>query len=372
MPADRVTLKDIARKANVSIATVSFALNGKGRMSPARRQKLRAMLKDAGYRTRAKQRPVFYLAAQDRVPLIDPSYAFPFLAVCGGLTERLRHEKMDMHVEFLYTTRPLPRQLEQMLSYRPSAVVLNVTLGPALDRIAGFFEENNVPAVQIGYYAAAPNCDAVVIDNFHAARLAVRHFVDTGHTRIATIRWYVQGDPASHEKHAGFQCAMAEAGIEVNPAYVVESPSDRTGSDLPGRVAVRQLLDLPEPPTAVFVENSYISAPLIYPTPQDNGQLPSDILALDMVHFEAMGLDSHEQTAAYSLGYPERSTKVLRVDWGELGTMSATHVLDRLEGTPNTGKILCVAPRLMALRGWESTLLAPAPAPRAAQPEPHE
>ena len=358
MISKRVTLRDIAQRANVSVATVSCALNGKGRISPAKRQRIQGMLKRAGYRPRVKARPVLYLAfAAQRVK----THVFiPFMRKYQGINEALHAEGVDLHVEFTNARMPLEAQLAGMLSYKPAAVVLDSDLGDAADSMVGFFEANSVPVVQVGHVPHSHHCGAVVVDNFNGARTAVQHLAHVGHTRIGTIRWNVDGDPASQEKYAGYLCALGEAGLEARPEYVVESPYKREAGDLPGRVAVGRLLSLPEPPTAVFVENSFVSPSLLYPSGPTEKSLPPEIRALDMVHFEAWHLDGQEEAVAGALAFPGRATKLLRIDWHELGRVAALRVLERLNGANGAngdGQVLRIAPRLMMVNGEQSTPL---------------
>jgi len=265
---------------------------------------------------------------------------------------------MDVHVDFLDGDLSLRPQLRRALSYEPGAVVLDSCLRAEIAMVSDFFESNKVPTVQVGHVAHTPNCDAVVIDNYNAARMAVQHFAAAGHTRIATIRLWADSDPASPEKHAGFLAAMAEASIPINPQYIVEHPMRGTGA-WPTRAVVRQLLGLPEPPTAVFVENSYLSGPLLCPEAADINALPADIAELDIIHFEASDLDPFEQIMFRKMSYPPRSVKLLRIDWKEVGKVAARRILKRVEGAAGTGEVVRICPRLIHLRGFEETLLSP-------------
>src|SRR5690606_6596179 len=115
-------------------------------------------------------------------------------------------------------------QLEQLLSFRPSGVLLDSDLGDELQQIARTFEDAGVSVVQIGHIQRAPVADSVIVDNFGGSHTAAQHLIRQGHTRIATIRWNIERDPASRQKFAGFTCAMDEAGLEVPADYVVEAP----------------------------------------------------------------------------------------------------------------------------------------------------
>lgn len=351
------TLQEIARKADVSVASVSYVLNGKGRISEQRRRKISQMLLDAGLKPRDKRRPAFYIC--DHREYRHSAAFTPFLDKYDGLNAAFHEESVDLRIEFLHRpgAKDLRFQLRELASYNPAAVVLDSDLGGDLPTVARFFERRDVPAVQIGHAVRAPGVEAVVVDDFTGAYTATKHLTDVGHRRIATIRWNVAGDPVSNRKYAGYQCALREAGLDERPEYVVESPLGRHGDRLTGRTAVEKLLALPEPPTAVFVENSFVSASLLYPIDPSEMDLPEPIRRLDMVHFEAWHLDVTEQVMAGMFNYPSRRTKILRINWQELGRVAAKRSLDRIQGKAATGECIQLTPRLYEVHGSELTPL---------------
>jgi DNA-binding LacI/PurR family transcriptional regulator len=357
MATPTLTLRQVAQQANVSVATVSYVLSGKGRMAPETRRKVERLLREAGIRPRHKRYPVFYLC--DHREFRDMQACNPFLQLYDGLNASFHQAEITLRVEFLHKPGAggLRGQLEQLHAARVGGVILDSNLRDDVEHVGRFFEQQKVPAVQVGHAVRAPGIDAVVVDNFGGAHGAVRHLIDRGHTRIATIRWNVGGDPASSKKYAGYTCALNEAGLPIRPQYVVESPFTKEDHVLPGRVAIERLLSLDEPPTAVFVENSFISPGLIYPSDATERQLPEPIAALDIVHFEAWHLEWVEQVMAGKLNYPPRRTKLLRINWEELGHVAAKRLLTRMESDQQGGEVIQVVPRLIQVEGYESTPL---------------
>jgi DNA-binding LacI/PurR family transcriptional regulator len=279
----------------------------------------------------------------------------PFLQMYDGLNGAFHESDVTLRTEFLHMPNggSLKSQLNQLLNYKTSGVVIDSNLRDDIADIAEHFESNDVPTIQIGHTVRAPNVDAVVVDNFTGAYNATRHLCKQGHRRIATIRWNVQGDPASSKKFAGFTCALADAGLAVRPEYVVESPyTKEPPGKLPGRVALGQLMSLPEPPTAIFVENSFISPSLLYPSDPSERELPRPLRELDIVHFEAWHLEWLEQVMAGKLGFPERKTKLMRINWEELGRVAAKRLLARTEGMERTGEVIQIVPRLFQVDGY--------------------
>ena len=89
-----------------------------------------------------------------------------------------------------------------------------------------------------------------MIDNLNAACLATRHLLDLGHRRIAYLGDRFGGQTDA-ERYDGYRSALAQAGLVLNTGYVVRGDGKAEG----GAEAVGQLLDLPEPPSAVFCYN---------------------------------------------------------------------------------------------------------------------
>ncbi len=351
-----VTLRHIAERADVSVAAVSYALHGNGRMSTRRRSQLEKLLKESGYKPSYKLRPVLYISTHSAFR--DMHVLQPLLSKYGGVNACFHAEAIPLRLELLHMpgSPSLEDQLKQLLPFRPSAVLLDTDLGDEMEPVVRFFANEEVPAVQLGHVQRTAAVDSVVVDSFGGAHTAAQHLVSKGHERIATIRWRAEEDPASRQKYAGFCCAMEEAGIKTPPQYVVEAPPGKQGELQPGRIAIEQLLNLPKPPTAVFVENSFVSPSLLYPMPAERA-VPPRIAQLDMVHFEAWSLDWLEQVVVSKLSLPPRHTKLLRIDWYQMGQIAAGRVLARLEGEEGAGGITRLSPRLVQVdNGDESPL----------------
>jgi len=323
-------------------------------MSRDTRSSIESMLREAGVRPKYKRYPVFYIS--DHRAFKDVHAFAPFLQLYDGLNESFHDAEVNLRIEFLHLpgSGALQAQLERLLSYRPGGVVLDASLID-LAETARFFEKNQVPVVQVGHTVRVDGIDAVVVDSFGGAYMAIRHFITAGHRRIGIARWYVHGDPASSKKFAGYQCALSEAGIPMRDEYVVESPFTREGDHLPGRVAVEKLLALPEPPTAVFIENSFISPSLLFTTHPHELEIPKAIRDLDIIHFEAWHLEWLNQVLAQKLCYTPLQAKLIRIDWKELGRVAAKRLAVRMEGVPNSGQIVQLVPSLFEAKSDEYT-----------------
>jgi DNA-binding LacI/PurR family transcriptional regulator len=111
--------------------------------------------------------------------------------------------------------------------------------------------EERVPMVLVGYRAEDPRLDFVDSDNVNAAILAVDHLVKLGHKKIACITGEVKMSHNAADRLAGFLQAMKNHGLPVPTPYIVEGNFRKES----GSAAMKNLLALPNRPTAVFVCN---------------------------------------------------------------------------------------------------------------------
>lgn len=350
--SSRPTLQEIARKARVSVASVSYALNGKGRLSPQQRQKLEKMLREAGLKPRHRRYPVLYLYRQSRMS--DVQAYQPLIEKYTGINEVLNRHEISLRLELIQeeSHSPLAEQLASLDEARPGAVVLDSDLDEMLGGVARFFSKNQVPVIQLGHTVRQMGFEAVVVDNFGGGQLAAQYLIERGHKRIGVIRWWSRRDPASAEKFAGFVGAMQQSGLELNERYVVET-AEKASFDqpLPGRDAAEKLLSLPDPPTAVFVENSFVSPSLIYPNSLEDRSMWQRLREIEMVHFEAWHTDWMDAALSQKLHFPQRDTTLLRIDWKRIGKIAAERLVARLDGEDKSGETVRLMPRLVAVRG---------------------
>jgi LacI family transcriptional regulator/LacI family repressor for deo operon, udp, cdd, tsx, nupC, and nupG len=242
------TIKDVARRAQVSTATVSYVLNGTGAVTEATRRRVLEAVEALNYhphhaarslRTRARTLGLI-------LPAGSPGLADPALAeLVAGLAEGAA--ALD-HYLLLASTGPetveVELALELVATNRVDGLVL---LDPQVDdaRVAGLMAVE-APCVCAGP-PVAPGCPAIGYDFEGGARAATRHLLALGHRRIGMIA--LPSDLAASEPFTeGYLQALDRAGLAPDPALVVEAG---TAVD-DGITAMQELLALPEPPTAVL------------------------------------------------------------------------------------------------------------------------
>ena len=288
--------------------------------APVRRRVL-TLLEKAGYQLQSDNPAVLLI---DLPRITAGGKASATLEILSGLQPGLLAEGVGLQMEFLPGDQNLLTEyVEGVCKRHPSALVVP-TDAPWRSLAGRMAARAGVPFFQIGYDNEDPRYPAAVVDSFAGAYQAATFLLHKGHRRVASVRWIAAGIPNANKKHAGYQAALADAGIPLDEQLVVAvpalqgEPGWRCSRDL-----VEALLDLPDPPTALFVENSFLSPPLLYPGPADAGKLPAGLAEMDMVHFEDWPLEPVQDLLAGKLGFAFRPTTVVRIDWDAIGLTAA-------------------------------------------------
>jgi LacI family transcriptional regulator len=266
-----ITIRQIADLAGVSIATVSRVLNGREDVSKETRDLVSRVIRENGYTANRGARG---LSAGRTglvgvlVPLVYPAY---FSGILAGAAEALSERDLqivlsptggehDREVSVLDRLHGLTdgaliilpeessEELERLLDDGYRFVVLD-PLMPLDDRI---------PSVSAAHMSGADQ--------------AMRHLLELGHRRIAQITG-PRGWLATEDRRRGYRAALAAAGILPDPALEVEAVPEIT----PGREAADYLLNLPEPPTAIFGFNDNIAIGAIRAARARGLRVPQDL-----------------------------------------------------------------------------------------------
>lgn len=251
------TIKDVARLAGVSIATVSAVVNGKGVTGRVVRQRVEDAMKALDYHPNHMARSL--KTGRSRViGMIIPDLTNPFFVeLMCGVEETARNAGYSV---IFSNSNEDPAQeknnLAMLYSQRVGGVVLTCTDGhSAYDRLT----TRRFPIVFIDRLPVAGfNGRAVVVDNTEAAWKATRHLIELGHVDIAIITGRTDLS-VGVERLEGFRKAMQEAHLPVRDDYF------RRGnfSFDSGYQCGVELLRLPQPPTAVFSCNNKMTLGLM-------------------------------------------------------------------------------------------------------------
>ncbi|HPG41602.1 MAG TPA: LacI family DNA-binding transcriptional regulator [bacterium] len=341
--SNRLSLKQVAAQVNVSPAMVSQVLNGKGRISEQRRNQILALLEENEYRPKYARNPFYFIVDLPRIEKAGKTQNV--LEQLCGIQRVFEEQRLILHVEFI-SSSPTIEQLETIIHHKPGGVLLN-TDAPFLNQACKMFHQAQIPIVQIGYDTENNNYNAVVLDSFIGAYTATKHLLNKGHKRIAIVRW-LAGLAAinSNKKFAGYQTALADNDILFDE-QLVKSLRATQGEKgwAPVRQLVKEFSGLNDPPTALFIDNSFISLSLLYPLPGEL-EMPAFIRNLDIVHFEDWSLKPVQDILTGKLFFPDFETTVVGIDWESLGQQAAKLLIDCAGASAAVPKIVRIAPSL--------------------------
>ncbi|MFF4349587.1 LacI family DNA-binding transcriptional regulator [Streptomyces sp. NPDC001530] len=267
------TLAVVAREAGVSVPTASKVVNGREDVAPETRRRVTEALDRLGY----VRRPRFDAAkAPGRVDLIvhslDSSWSG---AVLHGVEAAAHDAGLEVVVSAGLTrtrgARPERGWLDKLIARGSSGVLFN--LAELTSSQYAWLAQHLIPFVMIDpVLEPPPGVVSVGAANWQGGLLATEHLLSLGHERIAVIGGY-RRKICSSDRIAGYRSALASAGIRHRPEYVRYGSFNETGAHR----RMLELLDLPEPPTAVFVCSDKMALGVYQALAERQLSVPDDI-----------------------------------------------------------------------------------------------
>lgn len=265
-------MKEVARAAQVSVATVSHVINGTRFVSPALAERVQEAMRGLGYTPDATARSLRVRRTQT-IGLVIPDNSNPFFAQLAQVIE-------EEGFEAGYTTilGNSTEQAERERRYVETLVSKRVDgLIAALSRdddgsLAAILGPSRIPLVVIDRDVRMPGADVVVYDNAGGARAATRHLLELGHVHIGCIAGPADVRPAA-ERVEGFRGALREAGLALQEEHVVEGDFHYDG----GRSAAARLLDESDGLTAIVAGNDLMAAGAMRLLAERGLRVPEDV-----------------------------------------------------------------------------------------------
>lgn len=245
----KVTIRQVAEAAGVSLATVSRVLNGHADVSGATRQAVERVLRERGYQAGGRRPRVSSATGLVGVtmPLVHPGY---FAQILSGAAEALYEH--DLRAVLGPTRHSHEREtslLERLIGGDADGAVLVLPEESAAELRA--LREQGFPFVVVDPRTEVPDGIPVVrAAHSSGATQATGHLLSLGHRRIGVIAG-PEGWVATQERLRGYYAALAGVGVLPDESLVRYSNFRIDG----GRAEAAALLDLPDPPTAVFAFN---------------------------------------------------------------------------------------------------------------------
>lgn len=281
----RLTIRDIAAHLGVSIATVSRVINGRPDVSPQTRETVLAYIREQGYSTSRIARGL----AGGRSGLIGLSLPYVHSAYFGeiaaGASEALAEREARLILNLTEHQHDREVTLLDRLMHSTTDGALIVLPAETNAELLGVRDQGYPFVVIDPMMPIDPTLPVVMAAHWHTGRVTTDHLLGLGHRRIGVIT----GQPdwvATQDRLAGFQTAMAAAGVAPIPDLI------RSG-DWEAQSAyqiVGEMLDGPEPPTAIFAFNDNMAAGAMQAARDRGLSIPDDLSVvgvddIDVAHY---------------------------------------------------------------------------------------
>ncbi len=300
-----LSIKDIARLAQVSHSTVSRALQNSSLVNPETAGKIQRIARESGYRASAVARGLVTKRTLT-IGLVVTTVADPFAAeVVSGIEQAANDLGYSV---FLADSNADPEREKNIVrsfaERRVDGILVTSSRVGAL--YLPLLSEMMVPIVLVNNQHPGAFVHSVMIENVEGALAAANHLIELGHRRIAYLgdQFGYQSDT---ERFAGYRQALDHAGIAFLPQLVVHG----TGKPEQAMQAMESLLALPSPPTAVCCYNDMSALGAMRTIRLHGLRIPEDI---SLVGFDDLFLASYTQPPLTTVRQPMRQMGILAME----------------------------------------------------------
>lgn len=279
----------IAKRAGVSITTVSRVLNNHPRVSPEIRRRVLEMTSKVGYSPAVGRKSITNIAV---VYTGESSLGSPFdAAVMYGLAKGMDEHGYDLMVLDARRARQPDETFTQMFIRKGirGAIIRTTAQTRSLCKIIA---AEKFPAVVVGARFDEPEISFVDADSRQSSREAVEHLIALGHRRIA-ISLNILDDSDHIDRLEGYRKALAEAGIEQDEKLIFRVPAHREG----GAQLLRRLMIVPNRPTAIFITDPMTAIGTMGEARKANISVPEQLSVVGFDDTEIRYVTSPELTA---------------------------------------------------------------------------
>jgi len=326
----RATIKDVAEKSGVSIATVSRAFNQCDKVDHLTRERILTVAHNLKYSPSAAARSLSTHRTETIALLLPDLFGEFFSEVIRGVDESVQGRGYHLVVSSSHNNRTEIATALHTLRGRVDGLIV---MSPNID--AETLTANiplSLPVVLLNCQVEDGRFDVLNIDNFQGSLELVRHLIRHGHSRIAIIKG-TENNLDAKERLRGYHAALIEAGLPSLTEYEVEGDF----SEVSGFAAVEKLLKIDRRPTALFASNDSMAIGALSALRSHGISVP-----LDMI----MGSFDDIPVAEYIK--PSLTTVSVKIN--ELGKTAVLRLVDALEQRNNHVNSRMLLPTTLVIR----------------------
>lgn len=269
----KTTIYDIAKKLDLTAATVSRALNNNERISEKTRKLVQETAAEMNYEQNTlakalKSGKSFNIGVI--VPRIDSNF---FASVIRGIEEELYPKGYHVIICQTHDQENLEREnILSLLNAQVDGILMSISNAKTKKEIFDRISQKRVPLIFFDRKKDIPGISSVTIDDFNGAYTATKHLIDQGCKRLA----HLSNDRSLEifkNRYLGYKQALIDNGLEVDESLVIETHSKVTE----GRKTTKFLLNLPNPPDGIFSSSDFTALGAIQEIKEHGLKIPEDI-----------------------------------------------------------------------------------------------
>jgi LacI family transcriptional regulator len=313
----KVTIKDIARLANVSHTTVSRALNNQSRIRADTKEKILSIAREVNYQPNFIARSLV-MKRTKTLGLIITTIVNPFYnELAQGIEETARRLGYNIILCCSHADLSTEKHYVDMLRSKGADGIILSSVhmeDPNVGRLA----EDEFPVVLVNRRTYDPivrkKVDYVGVDNELGGLLAVEHLIKLGHQRIGVIGGSRESS-VGFERLGGGKKALAAYGLESPETYFVEGDFLKDSGYRGGK----RLLKMPSPPTAIFATNDSMALGAFQAILEEGIRIPEDMALIGFNDIEFASMKRIELTTIGQKKF-------------EMGALAVKTLVEKIEG----------------------------------------
>ncbi|KGQ46450.1 substrate-binding domain-containing protein [Gallibacterium anatis] len=321
------TMKDIARIAKVSTSTVSHVINNTRYVSDEIREKIMKVVNELNYTPSAVARSLKVKETKTLGMLVTATSNPFFAEVVSGVEQYCNQHHYNLIISSIDGNE---QRLQQNIQTLIQKQVDGLLLMYSDTRHAMVEQLNlNLPIVVMDWWPTELNADKIYENSEFGAYLATKTLIEQGHKNIAIITGKLDKSLA-HNRLLGYQKALQDAHLPINPDWIIESHFDFEG----GVEGMKKLLQITPRPTAVFACSDTIAVGVYQVAWQQGLRIPQDI---SVIGYDNIMLAQYLTPPLTTIHQPK----------AELGKLAVETLLERIKSPDLKYKTTMLQPQLI-------------------------